>query len=107
MCLVALRLTVCGLAKVAIFTTNVNAENQCLIKHKCDCVAMNRHFCQTAVTGWASCLSVMVLCLKLIMELVDYFDLVSLRYKLHLHNKPHHYSFELAFSWSVKFQYQD
>ena len=44
--------TVCGLAKVAIFTTNVDAENQCLINHKTVCGALNRHFCQTAVTSW-------------------------------------------------------
>jgi hypothetical protein len=41
--------TDCGLAKVAIFSTNVDAENQCLINHKCVCGALNRHFCQTAV----------------------------------------------------------
>jgi hypothetical protein len=35
------------LAKVAIFTTNVDAENQTLINHKCVCGALNRHFCQT------------------------------------------------------------
>jgi hypothetical protein len=34
---------------VAIFTTNVNAENQTLINHKCVCGAPNRHFCQTRV----------------------------------------------------------
>jgi NADPH-dependent 7-cyano-7-deazaguanine reductase QueF-like protein len=42
-------LTVSGLAKVAIFTTNVDAENQTLINHKCVCGALNRHFCQTRV----------------------------------------------------------
>jgi hypothetical protein len=42
-----LRLTFSGLAKVAIFTTNVDAENQTLMNHKCVCVALNRHFCQT------------------------------------------------------------
>src|SRR5690606_38785441 len=47
----SLPLTVCGLAKVAIFTTNVDAENQCLINHKCVCGEQNRHFCQTAVSG--------------------------------------------------------
>ena len=46
---IALPLTVSGLAKVAIFTTNVDAENQTLINHKCACGAMNRHFCQTRV----------------------------------------------------------
>jgi hypothetical protein len=35
--------------KVAIFTTNVDAENQTLINHKCVCGALNRHFCQTRV----------------------------------------------------------
>jgi hypothetical protein len=39
------------LAKVAIFTTNVDAENQTLINHKCVCGALNRHFCQTRVSG--------------------------------------------------------
>ena len=44
-----LLVTVSGLAKVAIFTPNVDAENQCLINHKCVCGALNRHFCQTRV----------------------------------------------------------
>jgi len=39
---------------VAIFTTNVDAENQTLINHKCVCGALNRHFCQTRVTSWRS-----------------------------------------------------
>jgi len=49
--MVAIKLppTFCGLAKVAIFATNVDAENQCLINHECVCGALNRHFCQTAV----------------------------------------------------------
>ena len=46
----ALPLTFSGLAKVAIFTTNVDAENQTLINHKCVCGALNRHFCQTRVS---------------------------------------------------------
>ena len=37
------------MAKLAIFTTNVDAENQCLINHKTVCGALNRHFCQTAL----------------------------------------------------------
>jgi len=49
-----LRTTVSGLAKVAIFTTNVDAENQTLINHKCVCGALNRHFCQTRVIGCPS-----------------------------------------------------
>jgi hypothetical protein len=48
--MIAANLTVCGLAKVAIFTTNVDAENQCLINHKTVYGALNRHFCQTAVS---------------------------------------------------------
>jgi hypothetical protein len=44
-------LTFGGLAKVAIFTTNVDAENQTLINQKCVCGALNRHFCQTRVIG--------------------------------------------------------
>jgi hypothetical protein len=47
---IALPITFSGLAKVAIFTTNVDAENQCLINHKCVCGALNRHFCQTRVS---------------------------------------------------------
>ena len=47
-------LTVSGLAKVAIFTTNFDAENQTLINHKCVCGALNRHFCQTRVIASAS-----------------------------------------------------
>ena len=43
--------TFSGLAKVAIFTTNVDAENQTLINQKCVCGALNRHFCQTRVIG--------------------------------------------------------
>jgi hypothetical protein len=48
-CCKFLVLTFSGLAKVAIFTTNVDAENQTLIHHKCVCGALNRHFCQTRV----------------------------------------------------------
>ena len=46
---VSLQVTFSGLAKVAIFTTNVDAENQILINHKCVCGALSRHFCQTLV----------------------------------------------------------
>jgi len=49
--LLPLLITVTGLAKVAIITTNVDAENQILINHKCVCGALNRHFCQTRVSG--------------------------------------------------------
>ena len=54
-CSVVLKLgiTVWRLAKVAIFTTNVDAENQTLINHKCVFGALNRHFCQTPVSGSA------------------------------------------------------
>jgi hypothetical protein len=37
-----------------VFTTNVYAENQTLINHKCVCGALNRHFCQTPVIGCPS-----------------------------------------------------
>ncbi len=43
--------TVWRLAKVAIFTTNVDAENQTLINHKCVFGALSRHFCQTPVAA--------------------------------------------------------
>jgi hypothetical protein len=38
-----------GLGEGGVFTTNVDAENQTLINHKCVCGALNRHFCQTRV----------------------------------------------------------
>ena len=47
--LLGLLITFSGLAKVAIFTTNVDAENQTLTNHKCVCGVLNRHFCQTRV----------------------------------------------------------
>ena len=49
-----LPLTFCSYKKLAIFTTNVDAENQTLINHKTVCGALNRHFCQTRVTSWCS-----------------------------------------------------
>jgi len=45
----AFPLTFSGLAKVAIFTTNVDAENQTLMNHKTVFGALNSHFCQTHV----------------------------------------------------------
>lgn len=63
--LLGLQVTVCGLAKVAIFTTNVDAENKCLINHKCLCEARNRHFCQTAVSSsgyWSSVIYLLNIC---------------------------------------------
>jgi hypothetical protein len=39
------------LAKVAIFTPNVDAENQCLINHKTVCGALNRYFCHHEVAA--------------------------------------------------------
>ena len=48
-------LSVSGLAKVAIFTTNIDPENQCLINHKCVCGELNRYFCQTCVWCRRSC----------------------------------------------------
>ena len=53
--LLGLQVTFSGLAKVAIFTTNVDEENQSLINHKCVCGALNRHFCQTRVIASGSC----------------------------------------------------
>ncbi|HQZ76165.1 MAG TPA: hypothetical protein PLO70_16720, partial [Chitinophagaceae bacterium] len=50
------------LAKVAIFTTNVDAESNWLINDKTVCGALNRHFCQTAVIGCFAYLSVSFLC---------------------------------------------
>jgi hypothetical protein len=44
-----LPITVSGLAKVAIFSTKVDAKNQTLITHKCICGEVNRHFCQARV----------------------------------------------------------
>jgi len=52
-----------GLAKVAIFTANVDAENQSLINYKCVYEALNRQFCQTAVTCWRSVFRVKLPCL--------------------------------------------
>jgi hypothetical protein len=43
--------TFCGYKKLAIFTTNVDAENQSLINHKCVCGALNRQFLVGAVIG--------------------------------------------------------
>ena len=44
-----LRATVCRFAMGWLFSTNVNAENQCLINLKCVCEALNRHFWVGAV----------------------------------------------------------
>ena len=46
--------TVCSYKKLAIFTTNVDAENQTLINHKCVCGALNRQFLVGAVSGCGS-----------------------------------------------------
>ena len=58
-CTIALPLpiTLSCLVKVAIFTKNLDAENQTLINHKCVCGALNRHFCQTCVMcrNYVSC----------------------------------------------------
>jgi hypothetical protein len=47
-----LPITVSGLAKVAIFTTNVDAENQTLINHKTVFGTPNPAFWVGAVKGW-------------------------------------------------------
>ncbi len=52
---IKLKITFWRLAKVVIFTTNVDAENQTLINHKCVCGALNRHFCHTRVMRSPSC----------------------------------------------------
>jgi hypothetical protein len=49
-----LQATVCGLAKVAIFTTNVDTKHTLQIYEKLSYEALNRHFCQTAVISWPS-----------------------------------------------------
>jgi hypothetical protein len=46
-----------GYKKLAIFTTNVDAENQTLINHKCVCGALNRQFLVGAVMGCSSSVS--------------------------------------------------
>jgi len=52
---IALGITFCSYKKLAIFTTNVDAENQTLIIHKCVCGALIRQFFVGAVSG--SCFS--------------------------------------------------
>ena len=49
-----LPITVCSYKKLAIFTTNSNAENHTLINHKCVCGALNRQFLVGAVSGCGS-----------------------------------------------------
>ena len=48
--LIRLPLTFCSYKKLAIFATKLDAENQCLINHKCVCGALNRQFLVGAVT---------------------------------------------------------
>jgi len=38
--------------KLAIFTSNVDADNKTLINHKCVCGALIRQFLVGAVMGW-------------------------------------------------------
>jgi hypothetical protein len=40
---------------LAIITTNVDAENECLINHKCVCGVLNRQFLVGAVIASGSC----------------------------------------------------
>ena len=49
MLVVELLLMVSGLAKVVIFTTHVDEENQTLMNSKCFCGALNRRFYETRV----------------------------------------------------------
>jgi hypothetical protein len=46
---IQIKSTVSGMAKVAIFTTNVDAENKTLTNHKCVRGTLNRHFCQAVL----------------------------------------------------------
>jgi|GEM_PF-2071677 len=46
--------TTLNFSKTPTTAENVDAANQCLINHKPVRGALNRHFCQTAVSGWAS-----------------------------------------------------
>jgi len=48
---IGLHITFCSYKKLAIFTTNADAENQCLINHKCVCGALNRQFLVGAVSS--------------------------------------------------------
>jgi hypothetical protein len=50
-CLFSIGGNVFGLGEGGVFSTNVDAENLTLINHKCVCGALNRHFCQTRVSG--------------------------------------------------------
>jgi len=50
----ALGITFCGYKKLAIFTTNVDAENQTFVYHKTVCGVPNRQFLVGAVIGWRS-----------------------------------------------------
>ena len=54
MLVVYLLLMFSGLAKVVIFTANVHSKHALQIYEKLSYEALNRHFCQTAVMGWAS-----------------------------------------------------
>ena len=49
----ALVVTVCSYKKLAIFTTNVDAENETFGYHKTVCGALNRQFLVGAVMHWA------------------------------------------------------
>ena len=53
----SLNLTVSGLAKVAIITTNFDAENQTLINHKCVCGALTATFAKPVL--YAAFLSIL------------------------------------------------
>ena len=63
--LLGLQVTVCGLAKVAIFSTNFQRSTKAYMRTKLSYEALNRHFCQTAVTCWRSvCRCSIVHCLR-------------------------------------------
>jgi hypothetical protein len=68
---IAIGVTLSGLAKVAIFTTNVDAEHHIFFNHKCVCGELNRHFCQTRVMPSASHFIISTsLCLALIIGII-------------------------------------
>lgn len=56
------RITFCGFAKVAIFTTKLPTKHRLQIYEKLFYEAMYRHFCKTAVRCWRSCQSLVCQC---------------------------------------------
>jgi len=76
-----LPLTVCSYKKLAIFTTNIDVENQCLTNHKCVYGALNRQFFVGTVMCYPSvcrCFSVHCLLLSWRVGLVALLDFFAL-----------------------------